>query len=302
MKLHLRIIEADNIPKMDLFGTADPYAVATLTDSNDTDKTEYIKGTYTPKWNKEMSLNVATIAESIVLELKDHDTIGRDDLIGSIKRNIKKFQPGIVNDEWIQLEAPKGVDKEARIHVVSHLALDGMPKFTNIPFQFLKVVVKVISAKDLAKTDIITDSDPYVLVYLRNYPMVKYRTKVVKNNLNPTWDQDFELDLVNQTSDILSLKVMDKDVLVDDEIGSLDIPLGQFGMFDIYEREFDLKPCNKKVKKAGKITLRIQVIPLGVAAWEGGQMAVQFPGPPPDEEYLMRMQQQALEQLTQDQK
>lgn len=298
MKLHLRIIEADNIPKMDLIGKADPYCIATLSESHDSDKTEYIDETYTPRWDKVMTLNVATIAESVLFEIKDHDKVGRDDLIGSYKKNIKKFPPGIVTDEWIQLEAAKGVKKAARLHVVSHLALDGMPPFCNMPFQFLKVVVKVISARDIAKMDTFGKTDPYVLVYLRNYPNVKYKTKVMNNNMEPKWDQDFELDLLNQTNDILTLTMMDKDVAIDDEMANLDIPLGQFGLFEIVEREYDMKPY-KKVKKGGKILVRIQILPLGERAWTTGPIAFQCPVPPQDPQYqqMMMQQMQAMQNM-----
>lgn len=283
MKLHLRIIEADNIPQMDYIGTADPYVSVTLSNSNDCDKTHYIENTYTPKWNKEMTLRVSTISESVLFELKDYDMVGSDDLIGTHERDIKKFTPGIVTDEWITLKAASGVTKAARLHIISHLALDGMPPYTNLPYQFLKVALKVISARDLAKMDYLTDSDPYVIIYLRSNPTLKYQTTVIDNNLNPKWDQEFELDLVNQTTDILSLKVMDKDRFTDDEIGSIDIPLGQFGLFEIIEKEFDLEPA-PNVKRAGKINIKLQVLPLEEKAWETGQFVVTFTAPPSDQD------------------
>ena len=82
MKLHLRIIEADNIPKMDILGKADPYVVVSFTISKDTDQTEVIDKTYTPKWDKQMELRISSIDESVVFQLKDHDKVSKDDLIG----------------------------------------------------------------------------------------------------------------------------------------------------------------------------------------------------------------------------
>ena len=183
---------------------------------------------------------------------------------------MQKFPPGIVTDEWIQLEKAKGVKKAARVHIISHLALDGMPPFNNIPFQFLKVAVKVISARDIEVMDIIGETDPYVVLYLRNNSNIQYKTKVLKNCMNPVWNQDFEINLLNQTSDILSLKMWDKDLIKDDEMSALDIPLGQFPLYEIIKREYDMKP-KKRVKKGGKITIQLQVIRReGLDSWPNG--------------------------------
>lgn len=290
MKLHLRIIEADNIPKMDIMGKADPYVVVSFTISKDTDQTEVIDKTYTPKWDKQMELRISSIDESVVFQLKDHDKVSKDDLIGSYKKTIQKFPPGIVTDEWIQLEKAKGVKKAARVHIISHLALDGMPPFNNIPFQFLKVAVKVISARDIEVMDVIGETDPYVVLYLRNNSNIQYKTKVLKNCMNPVWNQDFEINLLNQTSDILSLKMWDKDLIKDDEMSALDIPLGQFPLYEIIKREYDMKP-QKRVKKGGKITIQLQVIPLGEKAWTVGPMAVTYPQGTPDPQFQMMMEQ-----------
>ena len=39
--------------------------------------------------------------------------------------------------------------------------------------------------------EMIGKSDPYVVLYVR--PMFKVKTKVINNNLNPVWDETFEL-------------------------------------------------------------------------------------------------------------
>lgn len=48
-----------------------------------------------------------------------------------------------------------------------------------------------MKANDLKNMEMIGKSDPYVVVFIR--PLFKVKTKVVQNNLNPVWDQTFEL-------------------------------------------------------------------------------------------------------------
>ncbi|KAK8883390.1 hypothetical protein M9Y10_046040 [Tritrichomonas musculus] len=294
MKLHLKIIEADNIPKMDMIGKADPYVSVHLSESKDSDKTKIIYKTYTPKWNKEMHLRVASISENVKFELKDYDKGKKDDLIGTIERKIRDFPPGIVSDEWINVNKAKGLKKVARVHIISHLTLDGMTPFTQMPFQFLKVCVKVISARDIAKMDLVGKTDPYVVLWIQSHPSSRRQTKVIKNNMLPKWNEDFLLELTNQTSDILTLKMWDKDVVNDDEMATLDIPLGQFQLFDIVEKEYDMKPC-KGVKKGGKITLKIQVIPINEEKWKVGAA---LPISPNDQQFqsMMIQQMQGIQQ------
>lgn len=49
----------------------------------------------------------------------------------------------------------------------------------------------VVRANDLKNMEMIGKSDPYVVLHIR--PLFKVKTKVVDNNLNPVWDQTFEL-------------------------------------------------------------------------------------------------------------
>ncbi|KAJ6320480.1 hypothetical protein OIU78_015801 [Salix suchowensis] len=54
-----------------------------------------------------------------------------------------------------------------------------------------KLTVMVVKANDLKNMEMIGKSDPYALVYIR--PMFKFKTHVVDNDLNPVWNQTFDL-------------------------------------------------------------------------------------------------------------
>lgn len=54
--------------------------------------------------------------------------------------------------------------------------------------------------------EMIGKSDPYVVLYIR--PLFKVKTKVIDNNLNPTWDQTFELIAEDKETQSLTLEVL----------------------------------------------------------------------------------------------
>lgn len=64
----------------------------------------------------------------------------------------------------------------------------------------------VVKANDLKNMEMIGKSDPYVVVYIR--PLFKVKTKVVDNNLNPVWNQTFEMIAEDKETQSLILEVL----------------------------------------------------------------------------------------------
>lgn len=50
-------------------------------------------------------------SEDVNFELKYHDSGSKVDMIGTIERKIKQFQPEIINDVWITVKRAKGAKK-----------------------------------------------------------------------------------------------------------------------------------------------------------------------------------------------
>lgn len=72
--------------------------------------------------------------------------------------------------------------------------------------------IKVISARNLPDTDIIGKSDPFVTMYTRQTRMVK--TSVIKNNLNPVWNEEFDLLVEEMYAQPLHIEVYDLDFMI----------------------------------------------------------------------------------------
>lgn len=63
----------------------------------------------------------------------------------------------------------------------------------------------VVKAKGLKNMEMIGKSDPYLVLYIR--PIFKVKTKVIENNLNPVWNQTFELIVEDNETQSLILEV-----------------------------------------------------------------------------------------------
>lgn len=69
-----------------------------------------------------------------------------------------------------------------------------------------KITVTVVKANNLKNMEMIGKSDPYVVLYIR--PLFKVKTHVVDNNLNPVWNQAFELIAEDKETESIVFEVL----------------------------------------------------------------------------------------------
>ncbi|KAJ1562304.1 hypothetical protein HK096_011562 [Nowakowskiella sp. JEL0078] len=81
--------------------------------------------------------------------------------------------------------------------------------------------VTVVAARHLKDKDAVGKSDPCVQLYIDSKH--KQQTKVVGGNLDPSFNETFTFAANGE--DTLHVKVLDKDVLDSDTIGSAKVPL-----------------------------------------------------------------------------
>ncbi|GAV85297.1 C2 domain-containing protein [Cephalotus follicularis] len=124
-----------------------------------------------------------------------------------------------------------------------------------------KVTVTLVKANDLKNMEMIGKSDPYAVVYIR--PLFKVKTKVVENNLNPVWNQTFELIAEDKETQSLILEVFDKDIGQDKKLGIVKLPLLDLEAETVKELELRLLSSldTLKVKdKKDRGTLTVKVL------------------------------------------
>ncbi|CAI9770292.1 unnamed protein product [Fraxinus pennsylvanica] len=122
------------------------------------------------------------------------------------------------------------------------------------------LTVTVLRANNLKNKELIGKSDPYVVVYIR--PLFKVKTKVIDNNLNPVWNEKFELIVEDKETQSLIVEVFDKDVGQDERLGVAKLPLIELEAENSKEIELRLLPSLDMLKikdKKDRGTLTIQV-------------------------------------------
>ncbi|KAI3838630.1 hypothetical protein MKX03_030396 [Papaver bracteatum] len=125
----------------------------------------------------------------------------------------------------------------------------------------MKLLIEVIEGRNLKACDPNGFSDPYVKLQLGKQ---RLKTKVVKKNLNPSWNEDFNFR-VEDLSEELLINVFDEDkFLAHDFIGQVKIPISE--IFDAENKTlgtcwYTLQPKNKKIKQkeCGEILLTISL-------------------------------------------
>lgn len=93
----------------------------------------------------------------------------------------------------------------------------------------MKITVRVIEARNLPATDLNGSSDPYVRLQLGRQ---RFRTKVVKKTLNPSWGEEFSFR-VDDLDDELTISILDEDKYFNDDfVGQVKIPMSRAFDFD----------------------------------------------------------------------
>ncbi|KAF2592513.1 hypothetical protein F2Q70_00044195 [Brassica cretica] len=123
-----------------------------------------------------------------------------------------------------------------------------------------KLIVTVVKATNLKNKELIGKSDPYATIHIR--PVFKYKTKAIENNLNPVWDQTFELIAEDKETQSLTIEVFDKDVGQDERLGLVKLPLSSLEVGVTKEMELNLLSSLdtlkvKDKKDRGSITLKV---------------------------------------------
>lgn len=112
----------------------------------------------------------------------------------------------------------------------------------------MRLDVRVIKARNLRAMDSNGFSDPYVKLQLGKQ---RFKTKVVKMNLNPAWDQEFSF-VVGDGRDVLKFYVYDEDMLgIDDFLGQVKVSLEDVlaaENFSLGTRWYQLLPKSKSDK------------------------------------------------------
>lgn len=114
--LHVTVIEARGLAKMDTFTLSDPYALLQLTSTNIVYKTKICKNTLEPKWGDSFAIKIPDLDGALHILVKDKD-IKYDDPMARLILPLPSVPKGSELDSWYPLVPEKGVPVGGEIHL-----------------------------------------------------------------------------------------------------------------------------------------------------------------------------------------
>ncbi|TMS33539.1 hypothetical protein L596_001270 [Steinernema carpocapsae] len=213
-QLSVTVIQAEDLPGMDMSGTSDPYVkLYLLPEKKKKVETKVHRKTLNPVFNETFIFKVpfAEIGnKTLVFAIYDFDRFSKHDQIGQVLLPLGKIDLGAVVEEWKDI-APPPDDKEAEKSLG-----DICFSLRYVPTAG-KLTVVILEAKNLKKMDVGGLSDPYVKIVLMQggKRLKKKKTSIKKCTLNPYYNESFSFEVPFEQIQKVSLMitVMDYDKL-----------------------------------------------------------------------------------------
>ncbi|XP_073921846.1 cytosolic phospholipase A2 delta isoform X2 [Castor canadensis] len=81
-----------------------------------------------------------------------------------------------------------------------------------------RLTVTVLEARRLRRADLLSETDPYVILQLPSAPGKKFKTKTIANSSHPVWNETFSFLIQSQVKNVLELSIYDEDLITKDGI------------------------------------------------------------------------------------
>ncbi|KAJ8402407.1 hypothetical protein AAFF_G00368960 [Aldrovandia affinis] len=191
-QLIVGIIQACELPAMDMGGTSDPYVkVYLLPDKKKKFETKVHRKTLNPSFNEQFTFKVPYTelgGKTLVMTVYDFDRFSKHDAIGDVKMPMNKVDFSHVTEEWRDLQSAEKEEQEKLGDICFSLRY--------VPTAG-KLTVVILEAKNLKKMDVGGLSDPYVKIHLmqNGKRLKKKKTTIKKNTLNPYYNESFSFEV-----------------------------------------------------------------------------------------------------------
>ncbi|GLJ46823.1 hypothetical protein SUGI_0987750 [Cryptomeria japonica] len=130
--------------------------------------------------------------------------------------------------------------------------------------------VKLVQAKNLKNKEFLGKSDPFCVIYTRPLRDSLKKSKTINNQLNPVWNEHFELEVEDVSTQRLHIKVFDEEKVKGDKImGYSSIKLKDLEPGDIKSLWLPLVKYFKDKRDTqyrGEVNVELRYCPLGMEA------------------------------------
>uniref|UniRef100_A0A8C1ZZ11 Extended synaptotagmin-like protein 1b n=1 Tax=Cyprinus carpio TaxID=7962 RepID=A0A8C1ZZ11_CYPCA len=218
-----------------------------------------------PQWDEAFHFLVRDpLNEDLVVKLSHN----WDFSLGSVVIPIKELlsEPDLMLDQWLDLD---GASPQSQILLRAQLKVpevsssdDLRPLHTSPDPSFgAEGVLRLhlLEAEDLVAKDkmmggmVKGKSDPYVKIHIGDKI---FKSHVIKENLNPTWNEMYELVLTSRSPSDVLVEVFDKDMDKDDFLGRVKISLQEIIQSQLTDEWFSLNDA-----KHGRVHMILEWLP-----------------------------------------
>nr|XP_020469513.1 synaptotagmin-1-like [Monopterus albus] len=210
------ILQAAELPAMDVGGSSDPYVkLYLLPDKKKKFETKIHKKTLEPSFNETFTFKVPYTelgGKTLVMTVYDFDRFSKHDAIGVVRIPMSSLDFSQSLQEWRNLQKAEKEESERLGDIC--LSLRYVPTAG-------KLTVVILEAKNLKKMDVGGLSDPYVKLHLmqNGKRLKKKKTTIKKNTLNPYYNESFSFEVPYEQIEKVQVGVT---VLDYDKIGKND--------------------------------------------------------------------------------
>uniref|UniRef100_A0A8B9TJE1 Synaptotagmin n=1 Tax=Anas platyrhynchos TaxID=8839 RepID=A0A8B9TJE1_ANAPL len=188
-QLTVGILQAAELPALDMGGTSDPYVkVFLLPDKKKKYETKVQKKTLNPLALSPQVPYQELGGKTLVMAIYDFDRFSKHDIIGEVKVPMNTVDLGQPIEEWRDLQSGEKEEPEKLGDIC--ISLRYVPTAG-------KLTVCILEAKNLKKMDVGGLSDPYVKIHLlqNGKRLKKKKTTVKKKTLNPYFNESFSFEI-----------------------------------------------------------------------------------------------------------
>ena len=253
MKVYLKVIEGKDIPIMDIGGLCDSYCKINF--GQQKAQTRIIDYSLTPHWRQEFTFDLLDIKNDFLfIQLYDHDTIGRDEIISDLKITLEQLSPGQIIDKWFNMNQIVKTT-QPRIHLIIHLAQNKDIKYIPNPFQLLVTNVRIMTMKDIEPGE-----------YTVSLGVKKELMLETRKSKDLIWEEEFSVALCNDEPLLLIHLNKGKTIISNVQI-YIEGEIGQ-----IQKKWY-------KMNDRGSIRVATQITPFGTKPFENEKFDDEFEPP-----------------------